>query len=92
MPQVPDIDDLERVKLEIIQVLRQELSKRKEPSPASSERWLRGTEVKRLLGGISESTLYDMRVKGHLKGSRIMGTWYYRYSDVEQMMQDNVVN
>ena len=88
MPNVPDIEDMERIKREIIQAFREDLSIIKRNEERDPDRWLRGSDVKKLLGGISESTLYDMRVKGFLKGSRIMGTWYYRYSDIQQMMKN----
>ena len=47
--------------------------------------WLRSTEVKELLK-ISSATLQKLRVNGTLSYTRIGGTLYYNYKDIEQLL------
>lgn len=76
------------MKLEIISELHAALSQFNHPPPTDPDKWLRGADAKEMIGGISETTLYEMRCKGYLKGSRIMGTWYYKVSDIKKMMEE----
>lgn len=47
--------------------------------------WLRSSEVKELLK-ISTGTLQNLRVSGNLSYTRVGGTIYYNYKDIEKML------
>lgn len=47
--------------------------------------WLRTKEVKAMLG-ISNGTLMNLRVKGLLKPSKIEGVYFYRLSEIKQLL------
>jgi Helix-turn-helix domain len=49
--------------------------------------WLRGRDVKKLLG-ISEGSLQHLRISGKLKATRLGGIYYYQYADIDQMMRN----
>lgn len=48
--------------------------------------FLRSKEVRKLLGGISNGTLQNLRVKGLLKPSKIEGVYYYKLSEVTAIL------
>jgi Helix-turn-helix domain len=47
--------------------------------------WLKGSEVRKLLG-ISAGSLQNLRITGRLKSSKVGGIHYYRYEDIERMI------
>lgn len=47
--------------------------------------WLKAQEVRRLLK-ISAGTLLTLRATGRLAYSKIGGTYYYRYGDIQKML------
>jgi hypothetical protein len=47
--------------------------------------WLRSTEVRKLLK-ISPGTLQNLRINGTLKYNRVGGTIFYKYEDIEKML------
>lgn len=47
--------------------------------------WLKAIEVRQLLK-ISAGTLQTLRVKRKLAFSKIGGTYYYRYTDIQKML------
>lgn len=49
--------------------------------------WLRSSEVKDLLK-ISSSTLQNHRINGNLAYTRVGGTFYYNYKDIEKMLEN----
>tara|TARA_B110000879_G_scaffold199849_1_gene273172 strand:- start:328 stop:582 length:255 start_codon:yes stop_codon:yes gene_type:complete len=53
--------------------------------------WLKTTSVCELIS-CSPATVGRLRDKGLLKSSKIMGTYYYLQSDVDQMMNNGRVN
>ncbi|NML56813.1 helix-turn-helix domain-containing protein [Chryseobacterium cheonjiense] len=48
--------------------------------------WLRSSEVKALLK-ISSGTLQNLRNSGKLSCTRVGGTIYYNYKDIEEMLK-----
>ncbi|MGG7035739.1 MAG: helix-turn-helix domain-containing protein [Flavobacterium sp.] len=48
--------------------------------------WLKSTEVRKLLK-ISPGTLQNLRVNGTLSFKRIGGIIYYKYEDIEKMLE-----
>ncbi|WES98344.1 helix-turn-helix domain-containing protein [Chryseobacterium arthrosphaerae] len=49
--------------------------------------WLRSSEVKELLK-ISNGTLQNLRINGSLSFTRVGGTLYYNYKDIEKMLEN----
>jgi len=47
--------------------------------------WLKAAEVRKLLK-ISAGTLLTLRATGRLQYSKIGGTYYYRYQDIQSML------
>ena len=55
---------------------------------ATSEKpahWLKSTEVRKILK-ISPGTLQNLRINGTLKFKRIGGIIYYKYEDIEKLL------
>jgi hypothetical protein len=50
------------------------------------KQWLKSPEVRKMLG-ISESTLTKLRVENHLRVSKIGGIYFYRYAEIEKMLE-----
>ena len=51
--------------------------------------WLRSSEVKELLK-ISSGTLQNLRINGTISFTRVGGTLYYNYKDIEKMLNGKV--
>jgi hypothetical protein len=83
---------VEIITKEDLQVFRQQLINDLKdllvPKAASKRDWLRSREVRRLLN-ISPGTLQSFRVNGSLKPSKIGGILFYRYSDIERLLNEN---
>lgn len=47
--------------------------------------WLKNSEVRKMLD-ISSNTIQRLRISGKLPSSKIGGVHYYRYVDIEKMM------
>jgi hypothetical protein len=74
--------DLETFRLNLLADIKSLLVN---PSPTLNKPWLRGSEVKKMLS-ISEGSLQQLRVTGKLKASKVGGIYYYRFTDIEKMM------
>jgi hypothetical protein len=77
-------DDLERFKKELLEEIRRcQLYPRK---PGQETRvWLKSFEVRKLLC-ISAGTLQNLRINGTLPYNKIGGLMYYRYDDIQKLM------
>lgn len=78
--------DLQQMKSEILQALQEEHAQ-----SSMSKKWLKGKEVMEMLG-ISASGLQNFRINGVLPYSKLSGIIYYRQSDIEKILQDNLHN
>lgn len=65
-----------------------EMLQAKAPQP---KKWLRSSEVRKLLN-ISLGTLQNLRINGTLSYTKVGGTMYYDYQDIEQLLNGNKVN
>ncbi len=50
--------------------------------------WLKNAEVRKLLN-ISANTIQRLRVSGKLRSSKVGGIHYYRYEDIEKLMNND---
>ena len=75
---------LERQKSEIIEIIKyyfEESQKRQE------KKWIKSSQVCELLS-CSQATLFRLRNDRILPCSIVQGTYYYKISDVDQMMEN----
>ena len=74
--------DLEKFRLQLLADIRDLLA---EVPKTNYRPWLKGTEVRKLLG-ISAGSLQNIRISGTLKSSKIGGIHFYKYDDIKKMM------
>jgi len=82
------VEDLfEKQKEEIIELMKEyfEASKNQQ-----EKKWIKSGEVSKMLS-CSPATLFRLRTDDILKCSLIQGTYYYKLSDIEKMMEDGKV-
>lgn len=52
-----------------------------------SGQWLRSSQVRKALGGISPGTLQNLRVNGTLGYTKIGGILYYKSEDIQRLLE-----
>ena len=57
------------------------------PEKTLDKQWLKNAEVKKILN-ISSNTIQRLRIAGKLRSSKIGGVHYYRYADIEKMLNE----
>ncbi|MNR54024.1 Helix-turn-helix domain protein [compost metagenome] len=60
-------------------------------STSDSKRWLKSSEVRKLLG-VSSGTLQNYRINGTLSYTKIGGTLFYSNDDIEKLLSQNKIN
>ena len=76
-------EDLQQFKIELLEGI-EILIKGK---TTEQKLWLRSSEVKKLLN-ISSGTLQNLRINGTLSYSKIGGSLYYNYKDIQKLLTD----
>lgn len=56
-----------------------------QPQSQQAKQWLKSYEVRKLLN-ISAGTLQNLRINGTLAYTKIGGLMYYKYSDIEKVL------
>ena len=74
--------DLEKFRLQLLADIKELLA---EAPRTNYKPWLKGTEVRKLLG-LSAGSLQNLRISGQLKSSKIGGIHFYKYDDIKKMM------
>jgi hypothetical protein len=77
-------EDLEAFRILLLEDIKTLLA---QPLAVTPKPWLRGRDVKKLLG-ISEGSLQHLRISGKLKSTRLGGIYYYQYAEIEKMMHN----
>ena len=78
-------EDLQQFRTQLINDLKELLI----PKEAKLVKpWLRNSEVKKLLN-ISANTIQRLRIAGKLPSSKVGGIHYYRYEDIEKLMNSD---
>lgn len=77
--------DLQHLRDEIIQEIRT----LNDAKPAIND-FIRSAEVRNILN-CSAATLQNLRIKGLLNPSKIGGTWYYKSSEVLNLLQSGKI-
>jgi hypothetical protein len=80
-------EDLEQFRIQLLEDIRQILVPK---DVKLTKSWLRNDEVKKLLN-ISTNTLQRLRVSGKLRFSKVGGIHYYRYEDIEKLLDSKTV-
>ena len=75
-------EDLRQFKTELLEELKSVISK---TTSSPHSKWLKSAQVRELLK-ISPGTLLNLRVSGHLRYSKVGGSFYYQYEDIERML------
>jgi hypothetical protein len=78
-------DDLREFKIELLKEFEKLL---KQNSGSQQKKWLKSYEVKELLN-VSSGTLQHLRVSGMLPYTKVGGTIYYDYHDIQNMITQN---
>jgi len=80
-------DDLREFKIELLADIKKLL---KQTSGANQKKWLKSYEVRELLN-ISPGTLQHLRVSGTLPFTKVGGTIYYDFNDIQTMISENKI-
>ena len=78
-------EDLQQFRTQLINDLRELLIPRE---AKLVKPWLRNSEVRKLLN-ISANTVQRLRIAGKLPSSKVGGIHYYRYEDIEKLMNSD---
>ncbi len=76
-------EDLQQFKIELLEGIELLLKGK----TTEQKLWLRSSEVKKLLN-ISSGTLQNLRINGTLSYSKIGGSLYYNYKDIQKLLTD----
>ncbi|HEX6845431.1 MAG TPA: helix-turn-helix domain-containing protein [Chitinophagaceae bacterium] len=78
-------DDLQTIRMQLLNDIRQLLS----PQEAKLIKpWSKNNEVKKLLS-ISSNTFQRLRIAGKLRSTKVGGVHYYRYDDIEKLLNND---
>ncbi len=76
-------EDLQLFRIQLLNDIKQLFT----PSESKQEKqWLKNNEVREILK-VSPNTIQRLRVAGKLKSSKIGGVHYYRYEDVQNLLE-----
>jgi hypothetical protein len=78
-------EDLQQFRMQLVEELKELLSLKK---VEHTNPWLRNSEVRKLLN-ISSNTVQRLRIAGKLRSSKVGGIHYYKYEDIEKLMNNN---
>lgn len=81
--QLITVGDLEVFKNNLIQEIKNLL---KETTAAPAKKWLKSSEVKKLLG-ISTGTLQNLRMNGSLSYSKVGGIIFYDHNEIVKLLE-----
>src|SRR5688572_20228717 len=83
--QLITVGDLEVFKTNLILEMKNIL---KDTTPAPAKKWLKSSEVKKLLG-ISTGTLQNLRMNGSLTYSKVGGIMFYDYNEIVKLLESH---
>jgi hypothetical protein len=79
-------EDLQEFRLQLLDDIRKIIMP---PEVKVIKPWLKNADVMKLLD-ISANTLQRLRVAGKLRSNKVGGVHYYRYEDIENLLNSNV--
>lgn len=77
-------DDLQQFRIQLINDIKLLIGS---PEKTLDKQWLKNADVKKILN-ISSNTIQRLRIAGKLRSSKIGGVHYYRYADIEKMLNE----
>ncbi|MEB4760241.1 helix-turn-helix domain-containing protein [Chryseobacterium indologenes] len=77
-------EDLQQLKNELLEEIKTLLEKENR----NQKEWLRSSEVRTLLN-ISAGTLQTLRINGSLSYTKVGGTLYYSYKDIQKLLSSD---
>lgn len=80
------LEDLQTFKKELLEDIRKLMSQQ---TVVTDRKWLKSHEVRKLLG-LSNGTLQNLRINGTLPFTKIGGIMYYKYEDIQKMLDKSV--
>lgn len=80
-------EDLVQFKKELLSELTSLISTK----PAMPIKWLKSYQVREMLG-ISPGTLQNLRINGTIEFTKVGGLTFYKYEDIEKMMEKDRKN
>jgi hypothetical protein len=75
-------EDLEVFRIRLLEDIKKIIL----PADQIKKEWLKSAEIRKLLK-ISPGTLQNLRVSGKLRPVKIGGTFYYRYDDIQRLLE-----
>lgn len=78
-------EDLEEFRLQLLNDIRKIIVP---AEPKAAKTWLKNAEVMKLLE-ISANTVQRLRVSGKLPANKVGGIHYYKYEDIEKLLNSN---
>ena len=79
-------EDLHEFRIELLNDLKKQFSSH---LPARPKQWLKSSEVRKMLK-ISPGTLQNLRINRTLRFTKIGGTIYYSYEDLELLLEQGM--
>ncbi len=83
-------EDLQEFKSELLAEFKEILNKQQRSVPGQ-KKWLKSSEIKKLLG-LSSGTILNMRVNGTLPYSKVGGIILYDYEEIIKIIQSKKIN
>ncbi len=78
-------EDLQQLRVQLISDIQNLVMSQQ---TKGSKRWLKNAEIKMLLN-ISSNTVQRLRVAGKLRSTKLGGIHYYRYEDIEKLLNSD---
>lgn len=79
-------EDLQLFRMQLLNDIRELFAPREN---GVQKQWLKNSDVRQLLK-ISSNTVQRLRIAGKLKSSKVGGVHYYRYEDVQQLLESGL--
>lgn len=80
-------DDLREFKMELLDAIEKKIQNNK---PPREREWLKTSDVRELLG-VSAGTMATLRNSGKIPFTKIGGLIFYRYDDIQRVLEENKV-
>jgi hypothetical protein len=80
-------EDLQQFRLQLLGELKEVLQQSKQ----STKQWLKSSEVRKMLG-ISHGTLQNLRISRSLPYTKLGGIMFYKYEDIEKILEAGLVS
>jgi hypothetical protein len=75
-------EDLQSLRRDLLEDLKHYFATQKE----NPKKWLKSGEVRKMLN-ISPGTLQNLRINGQLRPTKIGGSFYYLYQDIQSLLR-----